>query len=190
MVSSFFCSWDIECNYMYNTPLIWIFKRVFQNNKPSGYLNHYWPLLTTTDHYWPPNYWLLLTITKHYWPLLTATDHYWPPHCWPLLTTQLLTATDHHWPLLTITDHHWPLLTTHLEVIWQLWSAGVSGVHGDAHVAVGLQRQFRALKDERIDVRLDSPDNAQDLLRHHGQHLQLDPIELVKARPRSSRGQT
>lgn len=37
---------------------------------------------------------------------------------------------------------------------------------------------------------LDGSLNAQNLLSHDGQHLQLDTVELVKAGPGARRGQT
>ena len=75
------------------------------------------------------------------------------------------------------------ILRTNLEIVGQLGAAGVPGVHGDEHGAGGVEGELGALEEELLLVGLDGALDAVDLLRHHGQHLQLDAVELVEARP-------
>jgi len=80
-------------------------------------------------------------------------------------------------------------LFTDLEVVWQFWASRIARVHRDGHEAVGIQFEHRPLEVKVLQLGRDGPLDAEDLLGHDGQHLQLDAVELVKARPRARRGQ-
>ncbi len=62
----------------------------------------------------------------------------------------------------------------------------VSRVHGDEDGAGGVQFDLCALEEEDGRPRVDASLDSQDLLGHHRQHLQVNPVELVKARPSSA----
>ena len=53
-----------------------------------------------------------------------------------------------------------------LEVVRQLGTPSVAGVHGDADVAVGVEVQLCALKDKPVHMALYCTDDAQDLKAH------------------------
>jgi len=78
----------------------------------------------------------------------------------------------------------------YLEVVWQLWAAGIARVHGDTDVALGVEGQLRPFKHKHVHVGLHGADDAKDLLGDHRQHLQVDSVELIKTCPCSCRGQT
>ena len=86
-------------------------------------------------------------------------------------------------------DHHRDRAEEHLEVVGQLNAAGVARVHRDERVARHLEGQLGALKIELLDSRRLSADDGQDLLCDHREDLELDAVELVKARPRARRSQ-
>ena len=77
-----------------------------------------------------------------------------------------------------------------LEVIRQLRAAGVARVHGDVHRAARVQLNLGILKDKALDLGLDGQLDGEDLLRHYGQHLQINAVELIKASPSSGGRQT
>ncbi len=67
--------------------------------------------------------------------------------------------------------HHGHGAEEYLQVVGQLGAAGVSGIHCDAHVALGVEWELCALEVESGHFVLDGADDAQDLLGHDGQHL-------------------
>ena len=71
----------------------------------------------------------------------------------------------------------------YLEVVRQLLPACISGVHGDEHGAGGVESQLRAFEHEAFEVGIDSILDGRDLLGYDGQHLELNAVELVEARP-------
>ena len=86
--------------------------------------------------------------------------------------------------------HHGHGAEEHLEIVGQLGAARVAGVHRYAHVAVGVEVELGALEYERVHFGLDGAHNAQYLLGHHREHLQVDAVELVEACPSACRRQT
>ena len=76
-----------------------------------------------------------------------------------------------------------PSSATHLEIVWQLRAASIAWVHGDEGIAGGHQPDVHALKGEAAQLSSLGTLDGQDLLGHHTQHLQLNPVELVKAGP-------
>lgn len=79
---------------------------------------------------------------------------------------------------------------TDLEVVWKLLSTSIPGVHRDEHGTGWVQHQLSALKEEPCHALIDSYLNALDLLCDHRQHLQLNAVEFVEARPSTGLGQT
>ena len=65
----------------------------------------------------------------------------------------------------------------------------ISRVHGDEDGAGGVQFDLGPLKQKDAGPRIDPSLDGQDLLGHHGQHLKVDTVELIKAGPCSTRGQ-
>ena len=90
----------------------------------------------------------------------------------------------------TIGHHHRHSAEQRLEVVWQLGAAGVAGVHRNEGVAGPLERQVRALKVELRDLCDLAADDGEDLLRDDREHLEVDAVELVKARPGAAGRQT
>ena len=82
------------------------------------------------------------------------------------------------------------LTAPYLKVVWKLRPASVARVHCDADVAVGVETKFCTFKLEHIKLGLYSANDAQDLLGDDRQHLQLNSVELVKARPGAGRRQS
>ena len=82
------------------------------------------------------------------------------------------------------------LLMTYLEVVRQLGSAGVTGIHGNKHRAAWDESDLSAFEDDRVLASIDAALDGQNLLRHHRQHFQVDAVELVEARPSTAGGKT
>ena len=74
---------------------------------------------------------------------------------------------------------------TYLEVIRQLLSPCVPGVHRDKHGAGWVEGQLGALKDEPFQTGIDSVLDGRDLLCHDRQDFQFDAVELIEAGPSS-----
>jgi hypothetical protein len=70
-----------------------------------------------------------------------------------------------------------------LEVVGQLGAAGIAGVHRDEDAVVGVEGDVTPLKDEAVDFHLACLHDGQHLLRDHREHLDVDAVELVEARP-------
>ena len=79
---------------------------------------------------------------------------------------------------------------SHLQVVRQLLSAGVARVHSDEDGTGWVQSKLGTLKDEPLQFGSDGLLNTLDLLGNHREHLQLNAVELVKTRPRTSLGKT
>ena len=75
-----------------------------------------------------------------------------------------------------------------LEVLGQLGAAGVTRVHRDEDAARRVELDLAPLEHEGVYALRDGREDAQDLLRDDREHLDLDAVELVKARPRSGTG--
>ena len=65
----------------------------------------------------------------------------------------------------------------------------ITRVHGDKHRAGGVQLDLGTLEQQHRGTGVDPPLDSEDLLCHHRQHLKVDAVELVKARPRPTRCQ-
>ena len=89
-----------------------------------------------------------------------------------------------------VRDHHRDVTEERLEVIRELGAARVAGIHGDEHVGGVNDPELHTLEDEPFHLRRDRALNAQHLLRHHGENLELDAVKLVETRPRARRRQT
>ena len=81
-------------------------------------------------------------------------------------------------------------LSEHLEVVGQFGATRVTGVHRDEDGAAAVERQLSAFEIELLEVLGDCALDGLHLLCDHGQHLQLDAVELVEARPRARLRQT
>jgi len=57
------------------------------------------------------------------------------------------------------------------------------GIHGYEYGTSRIQFEHCILEKEFHNLASNGPLDGQDLLRHHGEHLQLDAIELVEAGP-------
>ena len=87
-------------------------------------------------------------------------------------------------------DHHGHRPEQRLEVVGQLRAPRVAGVHGDEHRERMHELHLAALEDELRDPTFHGVLNRQELLRHHREHLDVDAVELVEARPRAALRQT
>jgi hypothetical protein len=90
-----------------------------------------------------------------------------------------------------VRHHHRDRAEEALEVLRQLLAAGVARVHGDEEAAHGQQRDGAAVARE-LELRragLLGVLDREDLLRHHGEHRQLDAVELVEAAPQAALAQ-
>ena len=83
-------------------------------------------------------------------------------------------------------DHHGHRPEQRLEVVGQLRAPRVAGVHGDEHRERVHELHLAALEDELRDPAFHGVLNRQELLRHHREHLDVDAVELVEARPRAA----
>ena len=89
-----------------------------------------------------------------------------------------------------VRDHHRDGSEERLEVIGELGATRVARVHGDEHVARATQRQAGALEVKDLQLRSLGASDCQNLLRDDREHLEVDAVELVEARPRAGRRQT
>lgn len=76
------------------------------------------------------------------------------------------------------------------KIIGQFGAPGVSGVHGDADKAHGIQAQLGSFEHESGQVGLDRRDDTHHLLGNDRQHFCLDPVELIKTSPCSRTSQS
>jgi hypothetical protein len=79
--------------------------------------------------------------------------------------------------------HHGHRAEERLQVVGQLGAARVAGIHCDEGGAGGIEADLGAFEHDHVSAAVDTSLNGQDLLGHHGQHLQIDAVELVEARP-------
>ena len=85
-----------------------------------------------------------------------------------------------------VRDHHRARAEERLEVIGELGPPGVAGVHGDEHATPVVEVELGVLEDEPLLLLLDGDLNRENLLRDDGEHLEVDAVELVEARPRAA----
>mmetsp|Transcript_20779 Transcript_20779/g.35679 ORF Transcript_20779/g.35679 Transcript_20779/m.35679 type:complete len:2651 (-) Transcript_20779:3350-11302(-) len=91
----------------------------------------------------------------------------------------------------SIWHHHAHPTEQHLEVLWQLLPPGVSGIHGDEEPDGWKQPcQLPVCEHELGFVLLQRRQDTRHLLSAHGEHGEVDPIELVEAAPGPGLGQT
>ncbi len=86
----------------------------------------------------------------------------------------------------TIHSDCWFSGLQYLEVVWELRAAGVAWVHGDANIAVAVELQLRALKDEALLLLLHRADNAQNLWNKDIVSVSQDMNQLATRNPRNT----
>ena len=77
-----------------------------------------------------------------------------------------------------------------LEVLRQLSTSCVARVHGDEEPHCGCHEDLHPLKQETLLLVTDGILDGLDLYGHNREDLNRDAVELIKAAPRSSLGQT
>ena len=77
-----------------------------------------------------------------------------------------------------------------LEVVRKFLTAGVSRIHRDEDGTGRVEYQLGALEHELLDALSDRYLYAEDLLRYHRQHFELNPVKLIETGPRASLRQT
>ena len=82
-----------------------------------------------------------------------------------------------------VRDHHRHGAEEGLQVVGELGPPCVPGVHRDEHGARVPEAELCPLELEHRHLRGLGPLDGQDLLRDHAEHLEVDPVELVEARP-------
>ena len=82
-----------------------------------------------------------------------------------------------------VRHHHSHGAEQRLQVVGELRTPGVAGVHGDEDTAVPVATDLGLHEHEPRLAGLDGGHDGQDLLRHHAQHLDLDTVELIEAAP-------
>ena len=89
-----------------------------------------------------------------------------------------------------VRDHHRDGSEERLEVIGELGATRVTGVHGDGTPGAVLEANLGTLEDEAGHPRGDRALDVEHLLRHHREHLEVDAVKLIEARPRTRRRKT
>jgi hypothetical protein len=90
-----------------------------------------------------------------------------------------------------VRHHHGHWSEESLEVVWQLSSSCVAGVHRDEDCAAGIEHQGVFFKSESCCSTL-SHERSLDLENlgsHYRQNFNFDPVELVEAGPGSAASQ-
>ena len=85
-------------------------------------------------------------------------------------------------------DHHGARAEQKLQVVGQL-ERPAAGVHHDEDRVGRVDGQVGPLEDEALDTGGDGALDGEDLLRDDGEHLEVDAVELVEARPIAARGE-
>eukprot|EP00964_Phaeocystis_antarctica_P042671 scaffold24462_cov48-Phaeocystis_antarctica.AAC.3 len=80
--------------------------------------------------------------------------------------------------------HHGHRTEERLEVVGQLGAACVAGVHRDEGASGAVDLDDRALEVELVQLHRHRVLYGEHLLRDDGEHLDVDPVELVEAGPR------
>ena len=80
-------------------------------------------------------------------------------------------------------NHHRDRPKHRLEVIGQFRSSGVPGIHGDEDAAGPFQLDVSTLEDESLEAVRQCRHDGEDLLGDNWQHLDVDPVELIKTAP-------
>ena len=86
--------------------------------------------------------------------------------------------------------HHSHRTEQRFQIIRELGAAGVPRIHRDKYGAGRIKTQLGALEHQSRLARDYCPLYCQDLLCDDGQYLEVDPIELVEARPGAGGGET
>ena len=84
-----------------------------------------------------------------------------------------------------IGNHHRAGAEQSLEVIGELGAPGVARVHRDKNAAPRVEVELGVFEYEPLLLLLDGNLNRQNLLRDDREHLEVDSVELVEARPRA-----
>ena len=85
---------------------------------------------------------------------------------------------------LTVGHHHGDRTELDLEILWQLLPARVARVHGQEDTELGVHVHHVAIReDELLPALFLAREHDVNLLRRHGQHWQVDAVELVEAAP-------
>lgn len=74
-------------------------------------------------------------------------------------------------------------LVRDLEIVREFRASCIARVHRYGHEAVGIEFEHSPFKVKVLQLLLDGPLDAEDLLGHYRQHLQLNTVELVEACP-------
>ena len=83
--------------------------------------------------------------------------------------------------------HHGYRSEQGFKVIWKLRTTGITWVHCDETIASWLNWNVTIFKDESFNFLLNGVLNTLYLLSNDGQYLQLNSVELIKARPGTAR---
>ena len=91
---------------------------------------------------------------------------------------------------LPVGHHHRHAAEERLEVLGQLLPAGVARVHRDEEADILVKVDLVPVREDKAQLLLlDGAKHAGHLLRRHGEHLEVDPVELVEAAPAARHGE-
>mmetsp|Transcript_51 Transcript_51/g.123 ORF Transcript_51/g.123 Transcript_51/m.123 type:complete len:378 (-) Transcript_51:4760-5893(-) len=79
--------------------------------------------------------------------------------------------------------HHRHWTEQRLQVLGKFGPSGVAWIHRDENATRRIQLNVLALKHETGPLLGHRSQDAEDLLRHHREHLNLNAVELIEARP-------
>ena len=91
---------------------------------------------------------------------------------------------------LVIRDHHGNWSEEHLEIIRELHSAFVTGIHCDKNSTVLLENSIFAIEEEFLLLRDFGLLDVDELLSNYRKNFRIDPIELVETAPSSCLDET
>jgi len=88
---------------------------------------------------------------------------------------------------LSIWHHHSNISEEHLEILWELLTTGITGVHGDEVTDLWFETDVVDLTWERELPETESLGlgDGQDLHSNDRQHIQMDSVELIEATPQT-----